>query len=220
MVVRVWELACQSGADEVIVATDDERIGAACDIAGASWQLTRAEHASGTDRIAEVASRLGWPDEKIVVNLQGDEPGMPAANVAQVARLLVDATADLATLAVPIESSEEWHSSAVVKVVTDRAGRALYFSRAPIPQPRDNGASQPPADALRHLGLYSYRVAALKALTAQPPCALERTECLEQLRALWMGMTIQVAVAQAAPPPGVDTPADLAAMVRLFTRGG
>lgn len=216
MVVRVWELACESGADDVIVATDSEKIGAVCDHAGARWQLTRAEHASGTDRIAEVADQLGWPDEKIVVNLQGDEPGMPVANVAQVATLLREGRADLATLAVPIESGDEWRNPAVVKVVTDRSGRALYFSRAPIPKPRDSDGPQPPVDALRHLGLYGYRVAALKALTAQPPCPLEMIERLEQLRALWMGMSIQVAVAEAVPPPGVDTPADLAALVRLF----
>lgn len=216
MVVRVWELACQSGADEVIVATDNERIGEACSSAGARWQLTRADHASGTDRIAEVASQLGWSDERIVVNLQGDEPAMPVANVAQVAQLLSDSNADIATLAVPVESEQDWQNPAVVKVVIDQAGRAMYFSRAPIPHSRDEADAQPPATALRHLGLYSYRVAALQRLTSQPTCPLERIERLEQLRALWLGMSIQVANAAQVPPPGVDTAADLAAMVRLF----
>lgn len=216
MVVRVWELACQSGADEVVVATDAEEIGVACDRAGARWQLTRAEHVSGTDRIAEVAQQLGWSDEQIVVNLQGDEPAMPAVNVAQVAKLLGDSEADMATLAVPLDSPQDWHNPSVVKVVTDKTGTALYFSRAPIPQPRDGVGSEPPADALRHLGLYSYRVAALQRLTAQPPCPLERIEHLEQLRALWMGMSIQVGIAEAVPPPGVDTAEDLASMARLF----
>lgn len=213
MVVRVWELASQSGADDVIVATDDERIGAACDTAGARWQLTRADHASGTDRIAEVASLLGWPDDHIVVNLQGDEPAMPVANVAQVANLLHDGDAELATLAVPLDAADDWQNPSVVKVVTDAGGKALYFSRAPIPYSRDETGL---SDALRHLGLYSYRVAALKRLTGQPPCPLEKIERLEQLRALWMGMSIQVGIAAAVPPPGVDTAEDLAAMVRLF----
>jgi 3-deoxy-manno-octulosonate cytidylyltransferase (CMP-KDO synthetase) len=220
MVVRVWELASKSGADQVVVATDDERIGEACDAVGARWQLTRANHASGTDRIAEVASLLGWPDDHIVVNLQGDEPAMPVANVAQVAKLLSDCDAGLATLAVPMDSTEDWQNPAVVKVVTDTAGRALYFSRAPIPHVRDQAGSQSMAGALRHLGLYSYRVAALQRLTQQPPCPLERTERLEQLRALWMGMSIQVGIAEEVPPPGVDTAEDLASMVRLFEGSG
>lgn len=215
MVVRVWELACQVGARDVIVATDDESIAKACEAAGARCQLTHVDHVSGTDRIAEVCELMHWSDDDLVVNLQGDEPAMPSANINQVATLLDDSGADLATLAVPLTNLEDWNNPAVVKVVTDRVGRALYFSRAPIPHCRDDSDGNC-GGALRHLGIYSYRVATLRRLTREPPCQLEQTERLEQLRALWLGMVLQVGLASVVPPPGVDTAADLAAMQQLF----
>jgi 3-deoxy-manno-octulosonate cytidylyltransferase (CMP-KDO synthetase) len=171
MVVRVWELACHVGARDVVIATDDQSIAQACEAAGARCQLTRLDHVSGTDRIAEVCDQMGWSDGDIVVNLQADEPAMPSANINQVAELLDDTVADLATLAVPLTSPDDWNNPAVVKVVTDSASRALYFSRAPIPHYRD-GANGNPSGALRHLGLYSYRVATLRRLTREPPCEL------------------------------------------------
>ncbi len=211
MIAWVYERALGSGADEVIVATDDARIAAACERYGGRAVLTRAEHASGTDRIAELAERLGWPDDRIVVNVQGDEPRLPPELVRQVAGLLAARPdAGVATLVTPIESEAELGDPNVVKVVTDRAGNALYFSRAPIPWPRDGGAGH---EGLlrRHVGIYAYRAAALRAITAEPPCALELAERLEQLRVLWLGQRIAVADALTRPPRGVDTPEDLAA---------
>src|SRR5690606_16810363 len=160
MIAWVHEQACRSGAAEVIVATDDERIAAACRGFGARAEMTGAEHASGTDRIAELARRLGWDDAAIVVNVQGDEPLLPPALIAQVASLL-DAHADaaIATLMTPVVSEQEFRDPNIVKVVTDRAGFALYFSRAPIPWPRDGGAEGAPR---RHVGLYAYRAGDLK----------------------------------------------------------
>ncbi len=211
MIAWVYERAAASGAEEVIVATDDARIAAACETFGARVELTRADHASGTDRIAELAERLGWTDDRIVVNVQGDEPRLPPELVRQVAELLeARPDAGVATLVTSIESEAELRDPNVVKVVTDRAGNALYFSRAPIPWPRDGGTGH---EGLlrRHVGLYAYRTAALKAITAEPPCALELAERLEQLRVLWLGERIVVADALTNPPRGVDTAEDLAA---------
>jgi 3-deoxy-manno-octulosonate cytidylyltransferase (CMP-KDO synthetase) len=206
MIAWVYERASQSGAEAVIVATDDERIADASRSFGATVELTAATHESGTDRIAEVAERLNWSDDQIVVNVQGDEPLLPSVLVAQVAALLSsDEGAAMATLVTPIRSRDEWQDPNLARVVVDRDGRALYFSRAPIPWPRDGG--MPPA--LRHVGLYAYRVGALKQLAATPPCDLERVERLEQLRALWLGMKIAVAEACEMPPRGVDTAEDL-----------
>jgi 3-deoxy-manno-octulosonate cytidylyltransferase (CMP-KDO synthetase) len=209
MIAWVHEQARRSGAAEVIVATDDARIVEACEAFGARAEMTAPSHASGTDRIAELARRLAWPDERIVVNVQGDEPLLPPALVSQVASLLAaHAEAGIATLMTPIESEQEFHDPNIVKVVTDRIGHALYFSRAPIPWPRDGGALSAPR---RHVGLYAYRVGELKALSAEPPCDLETTERLEQLRALWLGYRIAIADAVEPPPRGVDTERDLAA---------
>jgi len=206
MIAWVYERSSQSGAEAVIIATDDERIADASRAFGAAVELTAATHESGTDRIAEVAERLNWSDDQIVVNVQGDEPLLPSALVAQVAALLSsDEGAAVATLVTPIRSREEWQDPNLARVVVDRNGRALYFSRAPIPWPRDGGT--PPA--LRHVGLYAYRVGALKQLAATPPCELERVERLEQLRALWLGLGIAVAEACEVPPRGVDTAEDL-----------
>lgn len=216
MLQWVHDRACGSGASEVIVATDDERIAAAARGFGAQVMLTAASHASGTDRIAEVAQRAGWDEQVIVVNLQGDEPLMPAALLTQVAQMLVDHPgAAIATLAAPITSVDAFLDPNVVKVVAGDGGRALYFSRAPIPWSRDGAtagfASQREFDrARRHVGLYAYRVGALRRIAALPPGALEDCEKLEQLRALQAGMDIRVADAVAAPGPDVNSPADLA----------
>lgn len=216
MIAWVYERAQQSGASDVLVATDDERIAAACREFGAVVELTSASHESGTDRIAEVAERLEWADDRIVVNVQGDEPLLPPALISQVAALLdQDPDAGVGTLVTPVRSRDEWQDPNMARVIVDRNGRALYFSRAPIPWPRDGGT--PPA--LRHIGLYAYRVDALKQLAATSPCELERVERLEQLRALWLGMKIVVAEACEVPPRGVDTEADLDAVRELLASG-
>lgn len=222
LVLHVAERARASGAERVLVATDDERICAACVAAGVEARLTGAHHVSGTDRIAEVSEQCGWDASDIVVNLQGDEPLMPPATIRQVAALLDGREqADLATLCTPIHSLEEFLSPNAVKLVMDQSGRALYFSRAPIPWNREGAAAgfasqQRWQGALRHLGLYAYRVGALRRLAATPPCELEQIEKLEQLRALWLGMVIAVSVAREAPGPGVDTPEDLQRVAALL----
>jgi 3-deoxy-manno-octulosonate cytidylyltransferase (CMP-KDO synthetase) len=224
MVLHVHRLAVRSGAAEVIVATDDDRIRAACASVGAIVEMTSAAHASGTDRIAEVAARRRWAAADIVVNVQGDEPLLPPALVAQAASLLAATpSASVATLAVPIATEAEYLDPNVVKVVARPDGMALYFSRAPIPWDRDGSASSPAGTqrhlgARRHLGLYAYRVSALQALAAAPAAALERRERLEQLRALSLGMQVAVADAVEPPGPGVDKPEDLA-RVEAILRG-
>ena len=222
MIQHVHERVVASGAAEVIVATDDARVDTACASFGAEVQMTAASHLSGTDRLAEVATSRGWPDTDVVVNVQGDEPLLPPALVRQVASLLgADPGADIATLGTPIVSLEEFLDPAVVKLVRRADGRALYFSRAPIPWHRD-GASGGVATqaefsgAWRHLGLYAYRVGALKRLAAAPPAPLELAEKLEQLRALHLGMAIAVGEAVERPGPGVDTPADLDRVRKLL----
>ena len=213
MIEWVYRQAVQSGASEVIVATDDERIAAACRQFGAPVELTSTEHASGTDRIAELARRFGWDDRQIVVNVQGDEPLISPLSIAQTARLLGwHPLAAIATLTAPLESLAEFHDPNFVKVVTDKDGWALYFSRAPIPWPRDGGL---PA-VQRHIGLYAYRAGDLKAISAAAPCALEEIERLEQLRALWLGLKIIVATAAEPPSPHVDTEEDLAKVRRYL----
>jgi 3-deoxy-manno-octulosonate cytidylyltransferase (CMP-KDO synthetase) len=215
MVQWVYERATEAGATEVLIATDDARIAAAARSFGAPAVMTAVHHASGTDRIAEVARARGWPAEEIVVNLQGDEPLMPAALIGQVAAVLgSDATADIATLAAPIGSVAELLDANVVKVVVDARGHALYFSRAPIPWNRAAAAadlmSQTDAGgARRHIGIYAYRVASLLRLAALAPSELETREKLEQLRALENGLAIRVAVACESPGPDVNTPEDL-----------
>lgn len=218
MIQWVIAAAVQSGADEVLVATDDERIAAVA-IDPRSRQsiavMTSTEHLSGTDRIAEVASKRGWSERTIVVNVQGDEPQLPPALIGQVASLLQQqADADIATLSTPVTSLHEFLDPNAVKVVTGRDGLALYFSRAPIPWNRDGAPRGLPsqsqfAGAQRHLGIYAYRVDALKRVTALPPGELEVTEKLEQLRALQAGMKLVVGIAAVAPPAGIDTESDL-----------
>ncbi|MGH8278260.1 MAG: 3-deoxy-manno-octulosonate cytidylyltransferase [Gammaproteobacteria bacterium] len=222
LVLHVAERARESGAERLLVATDDERVRAACSAAGVPAEITAATLVSGTDRIAEIAMRFDWNEDMIVVNLQGDEPLMPAAAIRQVAALLESREgADLATLAAPIHALDEFLNPNVVKLVMNQQGEALYFSRAPIPWNRESataglGSQQRWQGALRHLGLYAYRVGALRRLAAAPPCELEQLEKLEQLRALWLGMRIAVDVAREAPGPGVDTPQDLARVADLL----
>jgi 3-deoxy-manno-octulosonate cytidylyltransferase (CMP-KDO synthetase) len=215
MIEWVHAQASQSGASEVIVATDDERIVAACRAFGARAELTSTSHPSGTDRIAELVRRFAWDDDQIVVNVQGDEPLISPLCIAQTARLLGwHPEAALATLTAPLESAAEFQDPNFVKVVTDRQGWALYFSRAPIPWPRDGAEPH----ARRHLGLYAYRASGLRAISAAPPCALEEIERLEQLRPLWLGLRIIVADAVEPPSPHVDTEEDLAKVRRHLER--
>jgi 3-deoxy-manno-octulosonate cytidylyltransferase (CMP-KDO synthetase) len=215
MLQWVHERARASGAASVTIATDDERIAAAARGFGAEVCMTAATHESGTDRIAEVARHGAWRDDDIVVNVQGDEPGIPPTAIDQVAALLAaHPAAHIATLATPVTSRTQFLDTNAVKVVADDAGRALYFSRAPIPWLRDGAAAglesqQRHEGARRHLGIYAYRVRALHQLAALPPAALELAEKLEQLRALAHGMEIRVADALEVPGPDVNTPEDL-----------
>lgn len=210
LVVRTWRRAVAADPEEVIVATDDQAIADACSQAGARCHLTQPEHLSGTDRVAEVARSLDWSPDQIVVNLQGDEPFMPVANLAAVVEALsADAAADMATLVEPLRTAAEFEDPAVVKVVRAADDRALYFSRAAIPFPRSDPEKAPPASALRHLGLYAYRVSALTTLANAAPSAAEIAEGLEQLRALELGLTIVTADAPESVPAGIDTAADL-----------
>jgi 3-deoxy-manno-octulosonate cytidylyltransferase (CMP-KDO synthetase) len=211
----VWEAAGRTGAHDVVIATDDAGVQAACQDFGADVAMTSSRHQSGTDRINEVAQARGWPPDTIVVNVQGDEPLMPPALVQRAAALLADDTqADIATLCHPLQRHDEWLDPNVVKVVMDEAGHALYFSRAPIPWPSDRAQGLPEGLAFRHIGLYAYRVAALARFSALPQSALETTEALEQLRALAHGLVIRVGVVDEAPPRGVDTEADLQAVTQ------
>jgi 3-deoxy-manno-octulosonate cytidylyltransferase (CMP-KDO synthetase) len=209
MLQWVHERARACGAAEVCVATDDERIASAARGFGADVAMTARTHVSGTDRIAEVALSRKWADEDIVVNVQGDEPLIPPAVIDQVAQLLAThVRADIGTLAVKIDSAAELGDPNVVKAACSADGRALYFSRAPIPFNRDAPATLTPA-TLRHVGIYAYRVAALKRLSKLPPSRLELIEKLEQLRALENGMEIRVALAVERPLADVNTAADL-----------
>lgn len=224
MVVRVCERAAASGAQSVQVATDDARIADAVRSHGFRALMTRADHASGTERIAEAAAQLGLADDAIVVNVQGDEPLMAPALIAQVATVLArNPRAAVSTACHPMHDADAAFNPNVVKVVLDARGEALYFSRAPIPWARDayaDGGRTPPADLplYRHAGIYAYRVAFLKRYAALAPCPLETFEALEQLRALWHGERIAVAVSAAEIPPGVDTPADLEVVRARFDR--
>jgi 3-deoxy-manno-octulosonate cytidylyltransferase (CMP-KDO synthetase) len=225
MVQWVYERARASGAADVLIATDDPLILSAGHSFGAEVIMTAATHASGTDRIAEVARMCAWPEEAIVVNVQGDEPLMPPALIGQVAGLLEShPRAAVATLATPIESLEEFLNPHAVKVVTDGQGRALYFSRAPIPWSRDGApagieSQRTFAGSRRHVGIYAYRVGALLRLAALDPTALETCEKLEQLRALENGFEIRVADAVERPGPDVNTAADFERVLALTNSG-
>jgi len=215
MLQYVFEAATACAASQVVIATDDTRIEQAADAFGAEICMTSPDHASGTDRLTEVVDKLGWPDQAIVVNVQGDEPLMPPALIVQVAHDLAhNPQAAMATIATPLFAAGEFFDTNVVKVVTDKAGFALYFSRAPIPWDRDllhdNVKALPIGIVpLRHIGIYAYRVSYLRRYAQMRPCPLEQAEQLEQLRALWYGERIHVAEASQRPGPGVDTEDDL-----------
>jgi 3-deoxy-manno-octulosonate cytidylyltransferase (CMP-KDO synthetase) len=210
MICHVAERALAAGAAEVVIATDDERIAEAVKGDAVRVCMTKPEHRTGTDRLSECAQQLNWPDDRIVVNLQGDEPFAPAIGIRQVAELLAGSTSPMATLGVALASHAEFMNPNVVKLVHDGQGRALYFSRAPIPWPRNTPHSLP-TEALRHIGIYAYRSGFLQQLSRLPAGQLEVCESLEQLRVLENGFAIAVAPALAEFPPGVDTWEDLAA---------
>jgi len=213
MVAWVWERAMRAGAAQVVVATDNQRIADEMTNRGAMVAMTRADHASGTDRLAEVVDQLGWGEDAIVVNVQGDEPLMPVANIQRVAAMLSErAGADMATLMEPLAAADADQES-VVKVVASETGRALYFSRSTIPFNREGGV---PAPLFRHIGLYAYRARFLKIFVGWPPAVAEQSESLEQLRALAHDAHIQIELAPEAVPAGVDTESDLAAVRALL----
>lgn len=218
MIEHVYARARESQATEVIIATDDQRIADAAAGFGADVCMTDTEHTSGSERLAEVCNQRSWPAEQVIVNLQGDEPMMPAELINQCAALLENPGADIATLASPLQSLEDFRNPNVVKTVCTDDGRALYFSRAAIPHPRESGSDyQAMQAALHHHGIYGYRAAILQQLVAARPSLLEVSERLEQLRALSLGMTIRVGVPSSRPGPGVDTEEDLAAVARLMS---
>jgi len=224
MVQHVYERACESEADRVLIATDDQRIADVAKAFGAEVCMTSSEHPSGTDRLQQVVSDLGFYADDIVVNVQGDEPLVPARIINQVAHnLRAEPGASIATLSEPINDIESLLNPNVVKVVSDTRGMALYFSRAPIPWPRNSFAQEGGQDLMpqgynwqRHIGIYAYRVKLLNDFVKWPPAPVEETECLEQLRAMWNGARIHVAEADEQPPAGVDTPEDLERLRQLF----
>jgi 3-deoxy-manno-octulosonate cytidylyltransferase (CMP-KDO synthetase) len=223
MVVRVAQRAMQSNAGQVVVAADDERIVAACAAHGVQALLTRQDHVSGSDRLAEACQLLGLSDEAVVVNVQGDEPLIEPELINQVAQLLIDRPeASMSTAAHAISLLDDFCNPNVVKVVTDTRQMALYFSRAPIPWWRDGQRASPSPEQggnpfrelpspppLRHVGIYAYRAGFLAQFPLLPPAPIEQQESLEQLRALWHGHRIAVHTTDHAPGPGVDTPEDL-----------
>jgi 3-deoxy-manno-octulosonate cytidylyltransferase (CMP-KDO synthetase) len=223
MVLHVARRALAAGASAVVVATDDARIEQALVGQPLSVVMTRTEHVSGSDRLAECAEILGWADDAIIVNLQGDEPLAPASGIRAVAECLAQGSAPMATLATPINDVAEFLNPNCVKIVLGAAGNALYFSRAPVPWPRDAFAVSrdrlPEATPLlRHVGIYAYRAGFLRTFTTLPATPLERAESLEQLRALEHGYSIAVRIAPEPFPAGVDTPEDLARVRQLLER--
>jgi 3-deoxy-manno-octulosonate cytidylyltransferase (CMP-KDO synthetase) len=209
MIQHVHERGQESGARDVVVATDDQRIADACESFGATVCMTGDQHRSGSERIAEVCDLMDWHDETIIVNLQGDEPTMPAPLIDQCASLLLSSDADIGTLASSIASEKDFLNPNVVKVVVDNAGHALYFSRSPIPH-------NAPRLGLHHHGIYAYRAGVLRRLVAAAAAELEVAERLEQLRALSLGMTIRVARPELRPGIGVDTETDLQEVAKLL----
>ncbi|WP_339387963.1 3-deoxy-manno-octulosonate cytidylyltransferase [Vibrio caribbeanicus] len=217
MVQRVYEQALLSGAESVIIATDDVRVENAVKKFGGQLCMTSSKHESGTERLAEVVENMAIPDDHIVVNVQGDEPLIPPSNIAQVAENLAKSLAPMSTLAVEIENKDEVFNPNVVKVVRDEACHALYFSRASIPWDRENfpeisSSSNP---LLRHIGIYAYRAGFINKYVSWQTSPLEQIECLEQLRVLYYGEKIHVDIARECPPAGVDTPEDLEIVRRL-----
>ena len=214
MVVRVAQRALQAGAVQVVVAVDDRRVADALAGQGVDVCMTRSDHASGSDRLAECASHYGWADDAIVVNLQGDEPFAPAAGIREVARALAEDDAPVATLATPLADAHELFDPNVVKLVRGASGRALYFSRAPVPWARDAFATDrerlpDSVPFLRHIGIYAYRAGFLKRYASLSRTPLEQAESLEQLRVLEHGHPIAVRLTPEPFPPGIDTEADL-----------
>ncbi len=226
LVAHVCDRARESGASDIVIATDDERIMAVAADIGAEACMTATHHPSGSDRLAEVIEKKGWPDGRIIVNLQGDEPLMPAQLIRQVAEDLAShADAEMATLAARIHTAAELFDPHVVKVVSDRHGYALYFSRAAIPWDRDAFAvttEQLPESVahFRHIGLYAYRAGFIRRYVAWPAATIEEMESLEQLRALWFGAHIHVAEATAVPGHGVDTEDDLRRADKILAERG
>lgn len=222
MIEHVWASACASGASRVVIATDDARIERVAKGFGAEVVMTRGEHSNGTSRLAEVVETLGFGDDHVLVNVQGDEPLLPCAMIDRVAAsIAADESASIATLAEPIESMDALHRSAVVKVVCDSRGRALYFSRAPIPWDREGFQSAPPdgpleSGWLRHIGIYAYRASFLMCYRDLAVAPIEALEQLEQLRALYHGFNISVAVTREHYPAGVDTAEDLERVRKLM----
>lgn len=222
MIVRVVEAAAKSSADDIHVAADDERVLSVVEAHGFHALMTRADHASGTDRLGEVVDALAWHDDEIVVNIQGDEPLIEPALIDAVARTLaLDDEAMVATAAHPLHVAADFFSANVVKVVCNDIGRALYFSRAPIPWARDAfaaGRDRLPENlgALRHIGIYAYRAGFLRRYGGLAPAPLEAVEALEQLRVLWHGYGIRVITVDHPPAPGVDTAEDLERVREIF----
>ena len=217
MVVRVAQRALLAGPQRVVVAADDEKIIAACRQHHIDAVLTRTDHASGSDRLAEACVLIGLDGETVVVNVQGDEPLIDPALITRCATLLQERRdCVMSTAAHALSQPEELANPNIVKVVLDSESRALYFSRAPIPWWRDGQGQAPELPALRHIGIYAYRAAFLRSFPTLAACALERVEALEQLRVLWHGHRIAVHVSETAPGPGVDTPQDLERVRQLF----
>lgn len=226
MIQHVYERACESGAADTVIATDDERIAAAAKGFSANVCMTASDHVSGTDRIAEVVRKMAWSVDTVIVNLQGDEPLMPPGLLKQVAATLqTQQIAEVATLAVPLDHDKQLFDPNAVKVVRDRDGMALYFSRATIPWKRDLfGSDTTPDDSwlegvCRHLGIYAYRAGFLARYADLQVAPIERMESLEQLRILWNGGRIAVDIAEQTPPAGVDTVEDLEQARRALARG-
>lgn len=223
MIQRVYQQAVKSKASRVIVATDDQRIVDEVSTFGGEVCMTSADHQSGTDRLQEVAEQYGLSDADIVVNVQGDEPLIPPEVINQVAdNLATNNQAGVATLSEPIEGDEDFANPNIVKVVSDCRGMALYFSRAPIPWPRDYAdnpveAMSSTLQPMRHIGIYAYRVAMLNHFIHWPMAPIETLECLEQLRFMWNGESIHVEAAKALVPGGVDTEEDLQRVTALLT---
>lgn len=215
MIQHVYERAAASGAKAVWIATDDIRVEEAARVFGAQVCMTSPEHQSGSDRLAETAAKLGWTDDEIVINVQGDEPLLPPANISQVAENITRFSVNMATLYTRVESDSDVANTNLVKVVTDRNGYALYFSRSVIPHRRDSESDEPVYN--RHIGIYGFRVGYLKRFSVLEQAPLERIEKLEQLRALWHGERIHVTQARQEPGPGVDTQADLEKLLRTYS---
>jgi len=225
MVVRVAEQASRSGADEVWVATDHPGVRDAAEAHGVKVLMTRSDHSTGTDRLAEVVELQGWGHDTLVVNVQGDEPLIEPGLIARTAHQLAASGAAIATVAHPISEAADFFNPNVVKVVCRADGDAAYFSRAPVPYARDHFAREAGGETLpagfpayRHVGLYAYRASFLRAYAGLAPAPTEQFEALEQLRALWYGYRITVALIAEAPAPGVDTPEDAERMRKLFDR--